>query len=701
MSFRLQRRLFLLGLILASAGIGGDLASPQPPDRVRPGHVDVASAISNAVYTLRAVPGGFELAHPLHRVRFGVDQVEFRGRRPGGPSWSFRLEEMRFAGNGPVLAPLRRAEPTSASGVVTYDRGPLLEEYRLGPQSIEQRFRLLARPPGDGDLDLRGEIVSNGRFEARRTGGWRWSDERGAIDYGTARAYDGNGRPLPLSTRVDARSVTFRLAASVLASAAFPVLIDPVIGADDFRISFMGPNGDTAYGAFRPAIAFNGVDTFLVVWSGDDDTPPQVEGALEIFGRRVSATTGEPIGGTFFISETGPIGDAARDAETPAVAFNSAEAEYFIVWSGDESADNEYEIWGGRVTGSGILLENDIRISDMGPDGNAAYDAVSPAIAYDPVTNEYLVAWSGDDDTGALVEDELDIYIQRLDSNGDPVGTNDLRISSMGPDGDPAYDALSPGVAYNSVDDEYLVVWSGDDDTGSLVENEHEIYAQRITSGGAQTGVNDRRISAMGGTGDPAFDALTPSVAFDRRRDRYLVVWSGDDDLGGRPDDKFEIFGSLLAADGSEIVSDQRLTSTGGDFDPATDADSPSVAYAPGADLYFLVYQADEDFGSGVDNEFEVWSRRVSPESGVAGVSTELRLSSMGPDGDVSFRADEPALACAPQGGACLAVWSGDDDTLPLVDGEFEIFGQRFADSILFVDDFETGGTEEWSAVSP
>ena len=485
---------------------------------------------------------------------------------------------------------------------------------------------------------------------------------------------------------------------------AAPAIASPFdveLGADDFRISFMGPSGDTAYGAFRPAIAFNGVNTLLVVWSGDDDTPPQAEGALEIFGQRFDAESGAAVGGAFFISETGPVGNPAHDAETPAVAYNSAEAEFFIVWSGDETTDGEYEIWGARVSGNGILLQNDIRISDMGPDGDPLYDAFTPAIAYDPIANEYLVAWTGDDDTGTLVDDEFDIYVQRLDATGAPIGTNDLRISSMGPDGDPAYDALAPGVAYNSRDDEYLVVWSGDDDTGALVEAEFEIYAQRITAAGAQTGVNDRRVSAMGGIGDPAFDALTPMVAFDRRRNRHLVVWSGDDPGGGRPDDKFEIFGSLLAADGAAIVSNQRLTSTGGDFDPATDADSPAVAYSPAADLYFLVYHADEDFGPGVDNEFEIWSRRVSPESGVAAVATELRLSTMGPDGSTAFRGENPRVACAPPGGACLTVWSGDDDRAPLVDGEFEIFGQRFADSRLFVDDFETGGSTEWSAVTP
>jgi hypothetical protein len=40
---------------------------------------------------------------------------------------------------------------------------------------------------------------------------------------------------------------------------------------------------------------------------------------------------------------------------------------------------------------------NDFRISDMGPDGNADFDAFPPSVAYNPTNNEYLVVWYGED----------------------------------------------------------------------------------------------------------------------------------------------------------------------------------------------------------------------------------------------------------------------------------------------------------------
>jgi hypothetical protein len=52
----------------------------------------------------------------------------------------------------------------------------------------------------------------------------------------------------------------------------------------------------------------------------------------------------------------------------------------------------------------------------------------------------------------------------------------DLRISDMGGTGDPDYDAFWPAVAYNSTNNECLVVWDGDDNTGGLVDEEFEIF---------------------------------------------------------------------------------------------------------------------------------------------------------------------------------------------------------------------------------
>ena len=130
------------------------------------------------------------------------------------------------------------------------------------------------------------------------------------------------------------------------------------------------------------------------------------------------------------------------------------------------------------------------------------------------------------------------------------VGENDFRVSDMGGIEDPDYGAhfCRPAVAYNSAANEYLVVWRGEDNTGGLVDGEIEIFGQRVDAAtGGEVGANDFRISDMGGTGDPEYDGLDPTVACSGTQNEYLTVWGGDDDTGELTNDEFEIFGQRVA----------------------------------------------------------------------------------------------------------------------------------------------------------
>src|SRR3989304_4536829 len=157
-------------------------------------------------------------------------------------------------------------------------------------------------------------------------------------------------------------------------------------------------------------------------------------------------------------------------------------------------------------------------MSDLGPDGNTSFVAFVPAVAYNRVSNEYLVVWHGEDDTAPLVDEEVEIFGQRIDgATGVQLGGNDFRISDMGPDGNTSFVAFDPAVAYNSTNNEYLVVWDGDDNTAPLVDGEFEIFGQRIAAAtGAELGGNDFRISDMGPDGSTSFAAFNPAVAYGR-----------------------------------------------------------------------------------------------------------------------------------------------------------------------------------------
>src|SRR3972149_5105311 len=114
----------------------------------------------------------------------------------------------------------------------------------------------------------------------------------------------------------------------------------------------------------------------------------------------------------------------------------------------------------------------------------------------------------------------------------------------MGPDGNTSFGAFEPAVAYNSTNNEYLVVWWGDDNTAPLVDGEFEIFGQRIAGAtGAELGGNDVRISDMGPDGDTSFDVGEPAVAYNSTNNEYLVVWEGDDNAAPLVDEEVEIFG--------------------------------------------------------------------------------------------------------------------------------------------------------------
>ena len=74
---------------------------------------------------------------------------------------------------------------------------------------------------------------------------------------------------------------------------------------------------------------------------------------------------------------------------------------------------------------------------------------------------------------------------------GAEAGTNDFRISDMGPDGSTTYFAAAASIAYNSGDNQYLVTWRGSDDA-----------AQGSRAPAASAGTHrGRRLSRPAGSG--------------------------------------------------------------------------------------------------------------------------------------------------------------------------------------------------------
>ncbi|MFT4972710.1 MAG: hypothetical protein ACI9JY_001916 [Saprospiraceae bacterium] len=366
----------------------------------------------------------------------------------------------------------------------------------------------------------------------------------------------------------------------------------------------------------------------------------------------------------FRISDMGTNGNTNLDASEPCIAYNSTNNEYLVVWKGDNNTNNEYEIYGQRLAVDGTEIgTNDFLISDMGPVGNTNYGAQKPSVVYNSTDNEYLVVWIGDDDTAPLVNNEMEIFGQRLASDGTEIGVNDFRISDMGPNGNISYGVLGVLISavYNFTNNQYLVVWIGDDDTAPLVDNEWEVFGQILAADGTEVGNNDFRISDMGPNGANNFSPVTPAVTFNPTFNNYLVVWSGDDDTGSLVVNESEIFGQRLSSAGAEIgTNDFRISDMGTDGDPDFDAGSPSVTYNTVSNEYFVVWSGDDNIAPLVEGELEIFGQRLSVVGSEVGLN-DFRISDMGIDGQTADFANTPKVVYNATNNEYLVAWYGDD----------------------------------------
>jgi hypothetical protein len=195
----------------------------------------------------------------------------------------------------------------------------------------------------------------------------------------------------------------------------------------------------------------------------------------------------------------------------------------------------------------------------------------SPSVAYNDDLDEYLVVWVDSRGSGAY----WDIYGQFVSSGGLPQGDNFVIR-------DEATNILTyPDVAYDAVNQRYLVVWYDLTDInveGKVLNNDGSAFGSGFT-------IADGTLSDQRGF---------PSVAFHPHLGEYLVVYQG----GAAGD--LNIYGKRVSATGTVGGTEYGLSTAAGD---QTD---PDVSVDPSTNGDFLVVW--EDGRSGVD---EIWGSLV------------------------------------------------------------------------------------------
>lgn len=644
-----------------STAVGEAARSDNATPALAP-RISEADAISSALNDLTQSGSEVRLHNPRHDVVFGEGGVLFTPWR-AQEDWHWSLGGVR---KGEALVEVDASTaPVRNSNLVRYERGAITEQYVIKSKSVEQQFVLHAPIAVEGDLVVSGNVVSSGEFSASDSA-WNWGD----VKLGDVTVYDAAGAQLSASMTVTATGTTIRVSGTELATATYPVLIDPEVGTNDFRISDMNGNGATSRSALEPEIAYNATDNeYLVVWHGQDVNINDED----IYGQRINASTGAEVGtNDFQISSMGSpsTADDALDAD---VAWNSTNNEYLVVWEGRLGGDTE--IFGQFVSNTGTLLGSRVQISDMGTSAAdpTLYQGLEPSVAYNSTDNNFLVTWRGDDNIGGLVDGEVEVFGQLMDgATRTETGSDDFQISAMfGANGDASRDVLDDThVTYNATNNEYFVVWTAD----NVVDGEFEVYGQRITGSTGVT-LNARiQLSDVGTTGSTATRAQDPNVAWNSSTNEYLVVWEGEDT---GTDDEWEIWGQRVnAATGGEVgTNDFRISTLGPAGDSGFGAFDPKVAYNSVANEWFVVWWGDDT----VNNDLEAWGQRISATGSLTGSVEQLSQIGAGATSPEDFDARDPAVASSTASGQMLVAWYGDDNVAPLVDEDTEIFGQRWA----------------------
>ncbi len=289
----------------------------------------------------------------------------------------------------------------------------------------------------------------------------------------------------------------------------------------------------------------------------------------------------------------------------PTVAYNWKHREFLVVWH-DKWAVGTRDIRGRRVAVDGtVLAEFEIY-------SNPTRDSAQPSVSYDPVNDRYLVVWVYD---AAGDGSDWDLYGRFIPWEGPNPAVAEFAIITW------SSKQWNPKVAYARTQGEFLVVW-WNEDPAHLVDS--YVSGKRIYADGSgfpSTG-SDVTISVSGR------ERVDPDVAYNLRRNEYLVVYT----------DGVDIFGERLRGDAAPLGSEEFGIAGWPDAERR-----PSVAACKEADQYLVAWQSLQ---GGADEA--VYARFINGE-GAPGTVFQVD--------NTTSPEEEPDVACDLAGQRYMVTW--------------------------------------------
>jgi hypothetical protein len=193
-----------------------------------------------------------------------------------------------------------------------------------------------------------------------------------------------------------------------------------------------------------------------------------------------------------------------------------------------------------------------------------------PAIAYSTQRQEYLVVWYNDRPGND------DIRGQRVSKNGTLVGGPFFISAGAGAE------RRYPTVAYNSKNDQYLIVWEHNDGLWN------SIRARRVSGAGVVLDTTDIVITS----GSNIITPGRPAVEYASTSDKYLVVWT--ETFHPLPIQR-DILGRVVSSSGAPEGSQFVISKDPGNIP----RESPVLAYNRKRNEYLVVWQ--QYYSSSID----------------------------------------------------------------------------------------------------
>lgn len=238
-----------------------------------------------------------------------------------------------------------------------------------------------------------------------------------------------------------------------------------------------------------------------------------------------------------------------------------------------------------------------------------------PAVAYNTDRAEYLVVWS-ERATGEYYK----IRAQRLSKDG-------TRLSSFLISAQNDVDYFSPDVAYNSVHQQYFVIYDYHDSDAS----EQGIRAKTIAGDGGTGGTEFTIVHGAAGDPEPYH---SPAVAYASTADRYLIAFvyfsAYDNVLVTAYDHEGTRYGEFVSLAGTSLYPIEK----------------PELAYNSARNEFLVVWQ-QQAYVDGSSQSKDIYGRRVEMSGGVNALDAPFAISD-----DTTDEEKNPTVAALPNAGA-------------------------------------------------